>query len=250
MEMQQLETMAEVFRLQHLRRLQQFGRAQAELGVFAAAAGPAARAPAHQPRADAEQRFDIELFGNRNDMPQLLQFLDDQDDHFTQLDAEHRHLDELRVLVTIANNQTADLILQRQAGQQFWFAADFEAEIKRLARVENFLHDLAELVHLDREHAAVTAPVTVFRDGIAEGLVQRFDPVAQDVLKPDEQRKLQPARLGFLDHVGQIHRHAGVLQRSRHDVSLVVDVKILRAPAMNVIQVARRFNVPRPRRPG
>ena len=97
-------------------------------------------------------------------MPQLLQFLNDQDDCLAQFDAEHGHLDELRVLVPVANYEAADLILQRQAGEQLRLAADFEPEIKRLARVENFLHDLAELVHLDREHAAVTAPVAVFRD--------------------------------------------------------------------------------------
>ena len=90
-------------------------------------------------------------FGNGNDLPQLLQFFDDHDDRFAELDAEQRHLDELRVLVAVADDEAAHLVLQRQPGEQFRLAADFEAEIKRLARVENFLHHLAELVDLDRE---------------------------------------------------------------------------------------------------
>ena len=61
-EMQQLEAMAEIFRLQHFRRLQNFRRAQAEFCVFAAAFGPAAGALAQQPGADADERFDAELF--------------------------------------------------------------------------------------------------------------------------------------------------------------------------------------------
>ena len=67
----------------------------------------------------------------------------------------------------------------------------------------------------------------------------------QNVLKPDEQRKFQPARPGLLGHVRQIDRHARVLQRTRHDVAGLVDVEILRAPAVNVVKGARRVNVPR-----
>ena len=140
------------------------------------------------------------------------------------------------------------LILHRQPGEQFRLAADFQAELERLAGVENLLHDLAKLVDLDGKHAAIPALVIVFRDGGAEGLIDGFDAMAQNVLKPDEQREFQPARLGLLGHVRQIHRHAGVLQRARHDVPGFVDVEILRAPAMDVVQVARRFNVPGRRR--
>ena len=63
--MQQLQTMAEIFRLQHFRRRQQFHRAQAELRVFAAALRPFARALAQQPRADADERLDAKLLGKR-----------------------------------------------------------------------------------------------------------------------------------------------------------------------------------------
>ena len=163
-EMQQLEAVAEVFGLQHFRCLQNFRRAQAELCVFTATFRPASGALAQQPRANADKRFDPELLGNGNDLPQFLQFFDDHDDRFAQLDAEHGHLDELRVLVTIANDEAAHLVLHRQPGEQFRLAADFEAELKRLARVENFLHDLAELVDLDGKHAAIPALVIVFRD--------------------------------------------------------------------------------------
>ncbi len=136
----------------------------------------------------------------------------------------------------------------RQPGEQFRLAADFEAKIIRLARVQDFLHHLAQLVHLDGKHAAKLSLIIELRDGTLERLVQRLDAVAQNVLEPDEQRKLQPARLRLLDHIGQIHRHARVLQRPRHDVSGVVDVVILRAPAMDVVKRARRLDVPRRRR--
>jgi hypothetical protein len=129
------------------------------------------------------------------------------------------------------------VILQRQAGEQFRLAAHFQAEIERLARVQDFLHHFAELVDLDRKHAAILALVIEFRDGIAKRQVDGLDAVPQNVLKPDEQRKFQPAPLGLLDHVRDVHRRAGFLQwRMRHHVAGVVDVKILRAPAMDVVK--------------
>ena len=157
-------------------------------------------------------------------------------------------LDEIRVLVAVADDEAAHLVLQRQAGEQFRLAADFEAEIERLARIENFLHHFAQLVHLDRKHAAILALVIEFRDGIAKRQVDGLDAMPQNVLKADEQRKLQPAPLRLLDHVRDVHRRAGILQRLGDDVPGVVDVEIFRAPAMDVVKRARRLDVPRWRR--
>ena len=135
-------------------------------------------------------------------------------------------------------------LLQRQAREQLGLAADLQAEIKRLARVEDLLHHLAQLVHLDGEHAAVLALVIELGDGVAERQVDGLHAVAQDVLESDQQRELQPARLGLLDDIGQVHRRAGIAQGLGHNVPGLVDVKVFRAPAMNVVQVASRLDVP------
>ena len=62
-EMQQLEAMGEVLRLEHFRGGQQLGGGQAELGVFPGALRPFAGAAAQQPRADADERFHAKLPG-------------------------------------------------------------------------------------------------------------------------------------------------------------------------------------------
>src|SRR6185436_4012003 len=95
------------------------GRAQAELRVFAAARRPATRAFGQQPRANAQQRFNAHLPGHRNNLPQRLELLDDHDDAFAELADEPRPLDELSVLVAVANDEAAALILQRQTREQF-----------------------------------------------------------------------------------------------------------------------------------
>src|SRR2546425_10180859 len=82
---------------------------------------------------------------------------------------------------------------------------------------------------------------TLFR---SERFVDRLDPVAKDVLKADEQRKFQAARFGLLDHIREIHRRAGLLQRHRDDVAPGVDVEIFRAPTVDVVKTARGLDVP------
>ena len=54
-----------------------------------------------------------------------------------------------------------------------------------------------------------------------------------------------PRALRLLDHVRDVHRRAGLLQRPRDDVAGVVDVEILRAPAVDVVKRAGRFDAPR-----
>ena len=149
--------------------------------------------------------------------------------------------DEFRVLVTVADDEVADLVLQRETREEFRLAADLKAEVERPARVQNFLHDLAELVHLDRKYAAVFALIIEFRDGSLEGLVDRLDAVPQNILEADEQRKFQPAAFRLLEDVREIHRRAGFLQRRGDDVPGVVDVKILRAPAVDVVKARGRI---------
>ena len=139
------------------------------------------------------------------------------------------------------------MALQREAGEEFWLAADFQSEIIRLAGVKNFFHHLAQLVYLDGKHSAVMALVIKFGDRTLKCLVNGLDAMAQNILKADEQGEFQAPRLGLLNHVGQVHGSTCFLQRMRHDATGIVDVKILRAPALDVIKRAGRIYGPRQR---
>ena len=74
--------------------------------------------------------------------------------------------DETGILVTVANDQ-ARPSGSATPGRRIVPASlpTVQPEIEGLARVQDFLHDFAELVDLDGEHAAVAALVTKFRDG-------------------------------------------------------------------------------------
>ena len=90
MEVDELETMREPVRLQHLARRDEVRRAQAELRVLAAARRPLAGAFAVQPHADADDRLDAHFLRDAQRLLQLLELLDDEDDLLAELAAEHR----------------------------------------------------------------------------------------------------------------------------------------------------------------
>ena len=71
-----------------------------------------------------------------------------------------------------------------------------------------------------------------------------FNAVAKNILKSNQQRKLEIPPAGFLDDVSDVHRRAGILQRFRHHVPGIVDVEIFRAPALDIVQVARSRDIP------
>ena len=83
---------------------------------------------------------------------------------------------------------------QRHHREQLRLRARFEAEPVFAAEVEDFLDDLALLVHLDRVDADVAAFVLVLVDGGLKGVVDVADPVPQDVSKPDQHRQADAAQ--------------------------------------------------------
>ena len=92
---------------------------------------------------------------------QLGELLDDRDDLLADLAGEHGHLDELVVLEAVADDRRVQAVGQGQHGQQFGLGAGLQAEVERLAEVEDLLDDVPLLVDLDRVDAAVVALVVV-----------------------------------------------------------------------------------------
>ena len=149
------------------------------------------------------------------------------------------------ILVAVANDQTTGLVLQRHAGVQLGLRADLQTEVEGLARIEDFLNHLAQLIHLDGKHPAVAALVLKLGDGVAEGVVQVGHPVPQDVLKTDEQWELKLSLASLLDDVRNLDGRPLFAQRCDHHVSIGVHVKVPRSPTVDVVERARSGDVPR-----
>ncbi len=127
---------------------------------------------------------------------------------------------------------------------QFRFAAGFETEMKSFAGIDDFFDHLAQLIDLDREHAAVGIAIAELGNRRFKRAVDRFDPVAQQILKPDDERKTQSPRARFVDHFENVDRAAGVLERPGNDVAVLVDGEVVPAPAVDVVRGDGRLNVP------
>src|SRR5262245_12283692 len=104
MEMHQLQAVTQVLRFENLRGSQKLDGAQSELCVFAPAFGPLAGALAREPRANSNNRLDPHVPRDLDDVPQLLQLFHHQNDFLSQLDSNQSHLDEARILVSVAND--------------------------------------------------------------------------------------------------------------------------------------------------
>ena len=109
-----------------------------------------------------------------------------------------RDADESAVLVAVADDQALRVLVHRQRGDQLRLAARFEAEMKLLAGVDDLFDHFAQLVHLDRENAAIVVAVTEFLDRALEGAVHRFDAMPQQILKANDQRKSEAALARFV----------------------------------------------------
>src|SRR5207253_846446 len=141
-------------------------------------------------------------FGNRNDLAQFLKLLNHHDDLLAKFCPQQCHFDETGILIAVANNQAAHLALHRQSGEQLRLAAYFEAEIERLAGIQNFFHHFAKLVHLDRKHTAIFTLIIELRNRITKCKINEFDTMTKNILKTDQQQKLEITSLNFLNNIG------------------------------------------------
>jgi hypothetical protein len=90
---------------QRITRRDEIRGAQSELRVLAAAERPLARALRREAYAHSNPRLDARLARHREDVVQLLDFLNDEDHALSEPRAEQRVLDKGGVLVAVADDE-------------------------------------------------------------------------------------------------------------------------------------------------
>ncbi len=146
--------------------------------------------------------------------------------------AQHR-----TVLDAIADQQRL-LVQLRQRRNQLGFRPALQAQAIRSPGIENLVDNLVQLIDLDRIDAAIHVAVTGLVDGGGKSLVQAPDLRAQDVLKADQNRKLDPAQAQLVDDRDDIQGRILVVMRVDGHVTVLVDEKIGLAPAFDPIKLA------------
>ena len=121
----------------------------------------------------------------------FLRLFDDKNNFFAEFATEEGRADELGIFVAVAYEETFRVAMMGEASEEFWFASDFEAEVVRFARIENFLYDFAHLIDLDWENPAVGAFIAGRLDGIGKGFVDGTDAVTEEIVETNEKRVVQ-----------------------------------------------------------
>ena len=121
MEMQQLDAAEHAVFVQHADGGDDFGHAQAELGVFAAGGGPFAGSLGGEFHPDAQFGLDAGLLGQLDDLFQLKQFFHHQGDVVADLVGVEHSFNVFGVLVAVADDRQAVAGGDGYAGDQFRF---------------------------------------------------------------------------------------------------------------------------------
>ncbi len=171
------------------------------------------------------------------DQIELGVFLNDGDDLAADFLGQHHHLDVFVVLEAVADDGRL-VVGDRQHGQQFGFGAGLQPEMIGPAELENLLHHLALLVHLDGIDAAVIALVIVLGDGALERLVHLAQAMLENFGEADQDGQRDAAQLEFFDQFAQVDAARGFLAGVHPQVTVRADRKIAFTPTGDVVKFA------------
>ena len=167
---------------------------------------------------------------------EFLEFLHDKDHFLAELQAEQCGADELVVLVAVTHDEALGIGMDRERGDHLRFAAGLDAKMILQAGVDDLLDDLAKLVDLDREDAAVGVLVPALLDRLGKGFIQPTDTVAQQIMATNQKGKTQATILGLSNQFHQVDflalaapgPHGGMARRVHNHVSL--------GPSLHVVE--------------
>ena len=91
------------------------------------------------------------------------------------------------------------------AAEQFGFASSLQTEPELATVLNDFLDDLALLIHLNRIHARVCSRVTVLAGCSDEGVVQSLQSVANNSVEPQQDRYGDTANLKAVHKIFQVN---------------------------------------------
>ena len=243
---EQLEAVLHAPRLQLFEAAHDLGHRETELRPEPAGRLPASAAAGGQLDAHADLRPNADLLRGFEDEPQLGVFLDHRDDVAADLQGEHRRLDELGVLESVADDRRV-VVGERHDSQQLRLRPRFEAEPVGTAEIEHLFDDLTLLIDLDRINAAVPAVILVLRDGGLEGGVNLTQPVPEDVGEANQHRQADASKLQPIHQLLEVDGVRGVFRRVDLKVTRGVHRKVSVTPARHLVELTGVLYAPRSR---
>ena len=243
-EVQELEAVEHVLGTQALHGGHDLGRREPELRARARRLDPLARALRREAHPHSEVGPDSQLPGGLDHEVDLVEAVDHDDRSAAELLGQQRQLHVGVVLVAVADDQRVRRVQQRQRDQQLRLAARLQAHALGGAVLDDLLHHVPLLIHLDGIDAPVAAAVAVLLDGGLEGLAEPLHPAGEDVREADEQRGAQPAALEVPHQLQQVDAGARLAPRKHLDPAVGVDAEEPAAPVGDVVELETVSNGP------
>ena len=106
------------------------------------------------------------------------------------------------------------------------------------AVLEDLFDDLALLVHLDREHAAVLALVSVLLNGVLERAVNLAQAMFQNLAEANQNRRMDAAQNQLIHQFLQIDARASVLGRMNPQMPVRRRRRIALSPGVYIVELA------------
>ena len=197
-----------------------------------------------KPDANADHRFDPDFVCGPNGLLEFLEFFNDDDNQLPEFATEQRDTNKSGIFVSVADDEALGVLVHRERGDKFRFAAGFQSEMKLLASIDNFFDDFAQLIDLDRKDAAILTAIAEFRDRVLKCEIDRLDAVAKQILEPNDEWKTQSARARLVYDFKNGDAAAIFLKGFGNDIAFGVDSEITAAPTIDIISCDRGLDVP------
>ena len=242
-EMNQLQTVLHSVLVDIVECREEFTAGKAKLAGIATAFLPFSTAGSSELDAYADVRTHIQVLGNLRNGVQFVEFLHHDEHALTHLLGKQSQFNVALVLIAVADDEGVAFHVHRQHGMELRLGTRFQSQVVLLSVADDFLHHRTNLIHLDRIDDEVLGRVAVFFRGILETSCRLLNTVVDDVGETNQHRGCYIAQREVVHHLFQVNFHS-VLPWSGNNVSFVVDVEIVHAPAANAIQLTGVFNAP------
>jgi hypothetical protein len=114
--------------------------------------------------------------------------------------------------------------------------AGLDPKVIRKPGIDDLLYDLAELVHLDGEDAAVLILVTALRYRLCKGLVETTDTVSEQIMATHQQGKAESALLGLVDQFHEINLLTITSAGMNRGMARAIDPYISLGPSLHIVE--------------
>ena len=243
--MEKLQAIEHFLLLQAIQDIHHMAHVQTENAGVAAGFRPVPLSLGRQLDAQPQIRLDAQILRPFYDQVDFPGDLDYEEALKAHLDRVQAQIDELFILIAIADQAGVAVVEHGDGGDQLRLAACLKAMVVFPAELRHRLQDLLLLIHLDRVNSFILAGICGLANHLPEGFVQQLDLGAEDIFHPQENGHGHPPFLHFPGYGVQADPWPVIPAERRDDhVPALADGKIIGTPVIDPVELSCVVYVP------